>query len=90
MLEIHGTEDPCWSFETASGACAQDDGKVKVGAVPSAEDWAARDGCATSVEEPQPDVDPGDGTTATLVRWTGCAADVELLRIDGGGHTDAN
>jgi polyhydroxybutyrate depolymerase len=87
VLQIHGTEDPCWEFETGAGACAQDDGKDKVGAVPSAEGWAARNGCTGAVEEPLPDADPGDGTTITRVRWTGCTADVEMLRVDGGGHT---
>jgi polyhydroxybutyrate depolymerase len=89
VLAIHGTDDPCWAFETGAGACLQDDGKQKVGAMESTQEWAHRDGCglAPPVEAPLPDVDPDDGTTATRVRWDGCIADVALLRIDGGGHT---
>jgi len=34
-----------------------------------------------------PDLDPNDGSTVTHRHWQGCQADVELIRIDGGGHT---
>ena len=90
VLAIHGTEDPCWEFETGAGACAQDDGKDKVGAQDSTFDWADRNGCDFNVEEVLPDVDPDDGTEVARMRWIGCDADVELLTIIGGGHTWAN
>ncbi len=88
VLAIHGTDDPCWTYTTGAAACAQKDDLDKIGGIESTEAWAARDGCAdTTTEDAVDDVDPDDGTTSTLVRWDGCAADVELLRIDGGGHT---
>ncbi len=88
VLAIHGADDPCWTFGTGAGACAQDDGLDKLGGLESTEAWAARNGCdGAPVEDALPDVDPGDGTTATRLRWPGCDADVELIRIDGGGHT---
>jgi polyhydroxybutyrate depolymerase len=88
VLHIHGTEDPCWRFEESADACAQQDGGWKVGVPESTAAWAARNGCqATPVEELLPDADPDDGTRTTRLRYTGCADDVELLRIEGGGHT---
>lgn len=63
-------------------------GKDKIGGLASTEVWAARNGCASSPSSEQlPDADPSDGTTVTHVRWLDCAADVELVRVDGGGHT---
>lgn len=87
VLAIHGTDDPCWRYETGSAACAQDDGKDKIGGITSTEAWATRDGCGAVVEEALPDRDPDDGTTVTRLTWQGCDADVQLLRVEGGGHT---
>lgn len=88
VLEIHGTEDPCWGYEESDRACLQTDSGVKVGVRATMEGWRARNGCAPQPDEQAlPDADPADGTRATLVRWRGCRAAVELLRIDGGGHT---
>jgi polyhydroxybutyrate depolymerase len=45
-------------------------------------------GCAepTKVER-LPDVDPADGSTVSITRWTNCSgAPTVLYRIDGGGH----
>lgn len=88
VLEIHGTEDPCWTFEESDRACLARDGGKKVGTMASMEGWRVRNGCdAAHDDEPMPDRDPNDGTTATRLRWRNCKAAVELIRIDGGGHT---
>ncbi|HEY8078657.1 MAG TPA: hypothetical protein VIF62_31215 [Labilithrix sp.] len=90
VLEIHGTEDPCWTYATSSEACLGDGGK-KVGVAESMEGWRLRNGCSAETDEtPLADRDPSDGTHATLVRWRGCRASVELVRVDGGGHTWPN
>jgi len=89
VMEIHGTEDPCWSFQQSSDSCLEGDkAGVKVGTMESMEGWRSRNGCGTETSsEPLADKDPGDGTTATRLRWQGCKAPVELIRVDGGGHT---
>jgi len=92
LLQIHGTADPCWTYETSERSClgGENDG-IKIGVAETMEAWRLRNGCQTDpVETPFPDTDPGDGSTATLQSWTGCAVDVRLLRIDGGGHTWPN
>lgn len=80
-LFIHGTEDPVLPYEGGGE-----------GAVLSVEEnvafWTARNGCQGSTEETAlPDTDPDDGTTTRRVAYTGCAADVELYIVAGGGHT---
>ena len=87
VLAIHGTDDPCWRFEDSRETCAQNDGLIKVGVDASMEGWRQRNGCTDEITtEPVPDT-ADDGTRATRVRWTGCEAAVELIRIEGGGHT---
>lgn len=93
VLHIHGTEDPCWTFERSTRACIETRyGGWKVGVMESMEGWRVRNGC--SAESPTetllPDVDPTDGTRVTRLEWKGCAADTVLLRVDGGGHTWPN
>jgi polyhydroxybutyrate depolymerase len=89
VLQIHGTADPCWTYDESAEACIGDDGKPKMGVKKSTEEWAARNGCELEpVETLVPDT-VDDGTTTTKLSWTGCegGADVTLLRIEGGGHT---
>jgi len=88
VRDIHGTEDPCWVYTGGTAACVQDDGRPKTSVDASQAGWAMRNGCSTTyIDTPRPDRDPTDGTTATLRVWQGCSSAVELLRIDGGGHT---
>jgi polyhydroxybutyrate depolymerase len=88
VLQIHGVDDPCWAFTGGAGACLQKDDEVYVSVDDTMTGWAARNGCdATPVETELPDVDPDDGTRVVDVTFVGCDADVELLRIAGGGHT---
>lgn len=91
VLQVHGTSDPCWSYTTSDASCLQADDGKKLGVAESMEGWRLRNGCAaTTVEMQLPDLAPTDGTRATRVVWSGCKAAVELLRIDGGGHTWPN
>lgn len=89
VLQIHGTQDPCWAYATSSASCLEgSDAGRKLGVAESMEGWRARNGCGpTPTETPLTDVASGDGTRVTRVVWPGCAAATELLRIDGGGHT---
>lgn len=88
VLHIHGTEDPCWPWEGGAEACLQEDGKDKAGVDDSLAIWAEANGCSAAdpVVESLPDA-AEDGTISTIETWQGCAADLALWRIEGGGHT---
>jgi len=89
VLHVHGTADPCWRYEASSDSCiAGENEGVKAGVDETLEAWRLRNGCGPDpAATALPDGVPGDGITATLLAWPGCAADVSLVRIDGGGHT---
>jgi polyhydroxybutyrate depolymerase len=89
-MQVHGTEDTCWTYETSDRSCAGlSIGGRKLGVDDSTGEWADRLACGDEpVTVPLPDpVD--DGMTTERTTWTGCDGQVEvtLLRIDGGGHT---
>lgn len=87
VLHIHGTEDPCWGYATSSASCLAQQAGRKIGVAESVEGWRQRNGCAANfLDEALPDLG-ADGTRALRRRWQGCKADLELLRIEGGGHT---
>lgn len=48
---------------------------------------AERNGCGGFTETALPDLDPTDGTTTVRRRYEGCAAPLEHLIVEGGGHT---
>jgi len=89
VLQIHGTADPCWTYEASTDACLDDSGGIKIGVDESTLGWVDRLQCAA---EPATDALPdviADGTSTTRTTWSGCGGDVEvqLLRVEGGGHT---
>ncbi len=87
MLQIHGTEDPIWIYETSREGGVVDDNKLKVGAEESTEAWATRNGCGNEREiEALPDT-ADDATHSDRLRWQGCNQATELIRIEGGGHS---
>jgi polyhydroxybutyrate depolymerase len=88
VLQIHGTDDPCWGWdgEIRLGLCRLGSPGRFVGVDASMAAWRTIDACRGTTEEALPDV-ADDGTRTTRIRGTGCAADVELLKIEGGGHT---
>lgn len=78
-LFIHGTEDPVLPYEGAREGLSAEENVAF---------WTARNGCpGTTAETALPDTDPNDGTATRRVAHTGCAADVELYIVGGGGHT---
>jgi len=89
VLQIHGTEDPCWTFVQSDEGCIEAGG-LRAGVMDSLLGWGNRNGCAAPVETPLPDRDPADGTRAFQLQWQACERSVELIRIEGGGHTWPN
>ena len=88
VLQVHGTEDPCWSYETADDRCIGNGGD-KLGALQSTRGWAGVFACDVKpIETAFPDT-VDDGTTTVSTRWSDCdsGVDVLLLTVEGGGHT---
>ncbi len=88
VLQIHGTEDSCWTYETSTQACADQDPRPKLGVEPSMEGWVERNRCTSTVAlSTMPDV-ADDGTTTEVAAWVACAGGVEvvLMKVIGGGH----
>lgn len=88
VLHIHGTEDPCWGYDGTIETDLCDDGTdgVFMDVETSMATWRELNGCTGTVEEAVPDASEDD-TTTTRVSGTGCGAETELWRVDGGGHT---
>jgi len=94
VLAINGTADQLVPFEggqvigSRNGRLGRPRGAV-IGALRSVELFAASARCAPPTVTAEPDRDPDDGTTVKAIAFAGCAngASVELLEIDGGGHT---
>lgn len=87
VLQVHGDGDTCWTWETTDRSCGPGRFGRKIGAEPSAWEWASRNGCGASTRrETWPDAD-GNGLDTLATRWEGCDADVALWRIRGHGHT---
>ncbi len=94
VLHIHGKADPCWPFAGGQGTCpGQPDGSYAdvpgsiTGSV-AEPGWARRNGCSLDAPTTEKLPDPADdGTSATRQRFTGCAADVALITVEGAGHT---
>lgn len=88
VMEIHGTNDLCWGYDGTVGTCLADEPEPGFVSVPATmAGWADRFACdGTLAMEAVPDI-TDDGVTGTWMRWNGCAAPLELVRLDGGGHT---
>lgn len=84
VLQIHGTKDPCWTYEGGKAACAQRDGLAKISVDESMRIWATINGCASAGGAEPLATEPGITTTRTS--WTGCRAETTLIRVTGGGH----
>ena len=88
VLQVHGTEDPCWPYEGgALGGCLGGEALIS-GAVQTVEGWAGAQRCGAPFEASLPD-SSDDGMTSEITRWDGCdgRAVVELISVVGGGHT---
>lgn len=87
VLHVHGTADPCWQYEEGSPDCPVGGGDdPHVGVEQTMAEWAAILGCEGSTTEEALADTAQDGTSTVRLTWTGCAAPLQHLRIDGGGH----
>jgi len=79
VLAVHGTTDPVVAYEGASSP---------VGSTPGVEDWLAAWGERNECQS-GPEVSPGPSPVTTLIAYSDCAADAEVLlyKVEGGGHT---
>jgi polyhydroxybutyrate depolymerase len=87
LLVINGTANPIIPY--GGGTTNLHDTKVEVVSTDATlVPFAKADGCGdgrTTVA--LADKDPRDGTRSYLEKLNGCKAPVELIRVDGGGHT---
>ena len=90
VLQIHGTADPCWTYEESDRVCVGVGSGLKVGVDASAAAWAARLGCsATPAVVREPDRN-ADGLQTVSTTWRDCRAALVTLRVEGAGHTWPN
>jgi polyhydroxybutyrate depolymerase len=88
VLQVHGTEDPCWSYETTDSKCIGSGGE-KLGALRSVTGWVDVLACSDGPTETNLSDTIEDGTTTVATRWSDCdgGVNVLLLTVIGGGHT---
>ena len=87
FLLINGTADPQMPFEGGKANLLDYKSEV-VSAEATLAPFATAAACnGQRTRADLPDRDPRDGSRAVMERLSGCKATVELLRIDGGGHT---
>ena len=84
VLQIHGSADPCWRYEGGKAACAQRDDTSKISVDASMRIWATINGCESAQAARLIASEPGVKTER--IAWTGCRAETELIRVEGGGH----
>jgi polyhydroxybutyrate depolymerase len=87
LMVINGTANPIVPY--AGGTTKISDSKVDVVSTDATlAPFAKADGCGdgrTTIA--LPDRDPKDGTRSYIDKLNGCKAPVELIRVEGGGHT---
>lgn len=88
ILQVHGTEDPCWRYEGGEPNCPVGERDKKfVSVARTMSEWSALKRCSrTPLEDQLPDTE-SDGTTTLRRTWQECATELTLLKIEGGGHT---
>jgi polyhydroxybutyrate depolymerase len=87
LMVINGTANPIVPY--AGGTTKITDSKVEVVSTDATlAPFAKVDGCADGrTTMALPDKDPKDGTRSYVDKLNGCKAPIELIRIEGGGHT---
>ena len=87
LLMVLGTADALVPYK--GGRTSLPDSKIDVLSADSTLSVFARAaGCAdTRATTPVPDRDPHDGSRAYIDKFTGCKVPVELVRVEGGGHS---
>lgn len=91
ILHIHGADDPCWKYEGGEPECAiGQSGKNHVGVESSMSRWASILGCEGQPDEDRLPDTASDGTTTLRRTWSDCGTRLQLLKVEGGGHTWPN
>ena len=86
MLFMNGTADP---FIPYNGGIAVNMGEI-VSTVDLVNFWQQQNGCSIELDSVNlPDLDPTEQSTITVFGFTdcNCTADVQLFRVNNGGHT---
>jgi polyhydroxybutyrate depolymerase len=87
VIDVHGTDDQCWTYRTSTTACADQDPRPKIGVSESMAGWVSRDRCsAASTSTALPDRAEDAMTTTEQVRHCAAATQVHLQSIAGGPH----
>ena len=87
FLLMNGTADPVAPY---NGGVARLNGTTieVVSSEATLAPFLAQANCGKErITQEIPDRDPNDGSRVTLERFAGCTSIVELVRINGGGHT---
>jgi polyhydroxybutyrate depolymerase len=87
LMVINGTANPLMPY--AGGTTKISDAKVDVVSTDATlAPFAKADGCGDGrITLALPDKDPKDGTRSYVDKLNGCKAPIELIRVEGGGHT---
>jgi polyhydroxybutyrate depolymerase len=83
LMLIAGTNDNAQIYDGWIYAAGR-----QASVVESLEYWRVLDGCTGQEGEPLPHRNPSDRTRVTVIKWTGCRNDTEILlyKVIGGGH----
>lgn len=84
ILFMAGTDDPFIPFAAGNGNPVFDAGAFATPAF-----WTAQNNCSGDSTLTEIDVTPTDSSTVSLIEYSGCDNQMEVLfyRINGGGHT---
>jgi polyhydroxybutyrate depolymerase len=87
LMVMNGTANPIVPY--AGGTTKLSDSKIDVVSTDATlAPFAKADGCGDGrVTIALPDKDPKDGTRSYIDKLNGCKAPIELIRVEGGGHT---
>lgn len=87
LIMIAGTQDPFVPFQ--GGLANLPDNKIELAPIMTTLNiFGKAAGCGEGhVSTLLPNRDPSDGTRVSLDKLSGCKVPVELLRVEGGGHT---
>ena len=84
---VSGTADPLVPFQGGKANLSDDKGEL-ASADATLAPFAAAAGCGTAhTSTALPDRDKNDGSRVEVERFNGCKVPIEMIRVDGGGHT---
>ncbi len=87
FLLINGTADPMVPYQGGKASLVEYKGDLASTEATLAPFLSAAGCGAPRPAQEVPDRDPKDGSRAMIERYTGCKAAVQLVRVEGGGHT---